>query len=105
LACQVLLRHVRNQVHDSARVAPLVVVPSNELDELSTEGNTGLSIEDAGVVITDKVSRDNLLIGVRENAFEGTIGSSLVRSLDLVVGGLPGGKSQILVLCVSKRDD
>jgi len=41
------LEHVADQVDDAVAVAPLVVVPRDELDEVVVQGNPGLGIEDA----------------------------------------------------------
>jgi hypothetical protein len=41
------LEHVADQVDDAVAVAPLVVVPRDELDEVVVQGNPGLGVEDA----------------------------------------------------------
>lgn len=48
---------VSDQVADSSRVSHLVVVPSDELDELVVEGDTGLGVEDGRSGGSDKVGR------------------------------------------------
>ena len=48
---------VGDQVADSSRVSHLVVVPSDELDELVVEGDTGLGVEDGRSGGSDKVGR------------------------------------------------
>lgn len=57
------------EIEDTARVTPLVVVPGNQLDEVCVEGDTSLGIEDGGVVITVHVSGDNLVLGVTQYAY------------------------------------
>jgi len=59
--------NVGQEVEDATGVAPLVVVPGNELDEVLVERDTGLRIEDGRVVITVQVRRDNVVLGVCEN--------------------------------------
>ena len=81
----VLLRRVDEEIADTARVAPLVVVPSDELDEVLVERNASLGIEDRGGRVAGEVSRDNLLLGVRHDASHGASGGLLDGSLDLVV--------------------
>lgn len=49
-------------------VTPLVVVPRDKLDEVGVKGNTGLGIEDGGVVITVEVSGDDLVLSVAEDS-------------------------------------
>ena len=44
------------EIQDTARVAPLVVVPGDKLDEVVVESNTCLSIEDGGVRVTVEIS-------------------------------------------------
>lgn len=49
-------------------VAPLVVVPGDELDEVLVQGDTGLGIEDGGVVIAVEIGGDDVVLGVAEDA-------------------------------------
>jgi hypothetical protein len=56
------------EIEDTARVAPLIVVPGNELDKVVIEGDTGLGVEDGGAWVAVQVSRDNLVLGVSEYA-------------------------------------
>jgi hypothetical protein len=86
LCGSILLSDDADEIEDTARVSPLVIVPGNELDELVVQGDTGLSIEDGGVVVSVQVGRDNLVLGVAENALELTVGSLLDGGLDLVIG-------------------
>lgn len=62
------LGDVGQEVEDTARVAPLVVVPADKLDEVGVEGDTSLCVEDGGVDVTIEVSGDNVVLGVAENA-------------------------------------
>ena len=48
------LEHVADQVNDTVAVAPLVVVPRDELDEVVVQSNPSLGIEDARPVETAK---------------------------------------------------
>lgn len=80
------MNQLTQEVEDTARVAPLVVVPRNELDEVGVEGDTSLSIEDGGVVVAVQVRGDNVVLSVAENALEGTLSSLLDGLLNLVVG-------------------
>jgi hypothetical protein len=50
------LGNVCDEVKDTARVTPLVVVPGDKLDEVVVEGDAGLSIKDGGGVGTVQVS-------------------------------------------------
>jgi len=68
-------------------VAPLVVVPGNELDEVGVQGDTGLGIENGGVVITVQVAGDDLVLGVAKDTLELVLGGFLDNSFDFLVGG------------------
>jgi hypothetical protein len=67
-------------------VAPLVVVPGDELDEVGVQGDTGLSIEDGGAVVTVQVSGDNVVLGVAKDTLELVLRGLLDDGLDLIVG-------------------
>lgn len=83
----ILLGDVADEVKDTARVSPLVVVPRDELDKVVVQGDTSLSIENGGVVVSVQVGRDNLILSVAENALELSLRGSLDGSLDFLVGG------------------
>jgi hypothetical protein len=61
-------RKLTEKIENTARVAPLVVVPGDKLDEVIVEGNTGLDVEDGRVSVTVQISGDELILGVGENA-------------------------------------
>ena len=56
------------EVKDTARVAPLVIIPCNEFDKVLVERDTGGSIEDAGVIISIQVSGHKRILGVGHDA-------------------------------------
>jgi hypothetical protein len=56
------------EVEDTAGVAPLVVVPGDELDEVAVEGDTGLGVEDGAVWVAIQVAGDDFVLGISENA-------------------------------------
>lgn len=105
------LGDVGDEVKDPARVAPLVVVPGNQLDKVLVQGDTGLGVEDGGVRVAVHVGGDNVVLGVGQDAcqrncvsivvlgylclfsvmgltLEGTLRSSLDGVLDVVVGSV-----------------
>ena len=53
--------------------APLIVVPSDELDEMIVEGDTGLCVKDGGVQIGAEVGGDDLIINILQNALHGRL--------------------------------
>jgi len=61
-------RHVRNKLNNTARVAPLIVVPRDELDKVGVEGDASSGVEDGRMRVTDKVARDDRVFRVAEDA-------------------------------------
>lgn len=59
--------HVESEVDNSVRVAPFVIVPRNELDEVGVKRNTSLSIEDRASRISGEVLADNFFISVTQD--------------------------------------
>jgi hypothetical protein len=62
------LGNVGNEVEDTTAVAPLVVVPADELDEVLVEGDASLGVEDGGVGVAEEVGRDDIVLGIGEDA-------------------------------------
>lgn len=56
------------EVEDTAGVAPLVVIPRDELDKVLVERDTGLGVENGAVWVTIQVGGDDLVLGVSEYA-------------------------------------
>src|SRR5690606_7007503 len=63
-ASQALADHVREQVDAAVRVAPLVVVPAHELEEVAVELDRRARVVDARPRIVDEVGGDDLILGV-----------------------------------------
>ena len=78
------------EVHHSVGVAPLVVVPGDDLDESGAEGDTGVSIEDRRARVSGEVLRDDGVLSISKDALELVLRSSLDALLDLVVAGIAG---------------
>ena len=87
LQSTILLRRVDEEVADTAGVAPLVVVPRDELDEVGVELDSGVGVEDGRVLVADEVGGDNLLVGVADDALVFALSGGLDGGLDVVVGG------------------
>jgi len=62
------LSHVAEEIEDTARVAPLVVIPGDQLDEVLVQADTGLGVEDGRVDVAVQVGGDDLVLGVGEYA-------------------------------------
>jgi len=84
----ILLGNVDEEVANTPRVTPLVIVPGDQLDEVLVQLDTGLGIEDGGSRVTDEIGGDDIFISVFENALVLALGSSLNDSLNFIVGGL-----------------
>src|SRR6266545_4968096 len=62
------LRHVPDEVLDAVRVAPLVVVPGEDLDHGAVDHRGGRQVHDGRVRVAVEVHRDQLLVRRIENA-------------------------------------
>ena len=69
LGAGVNLGDIGKEIQHTAGVTPLVVVPGDQLDEVSVERDTSLGIEDGGVVVADQISGDELILGVSQYAW------------------------------------
>ena len=76
-----------HEVNNTARVAPLVVVPGDELDEVGVEHDTGIGIEDGGAGVGLEVGGDEGLVAVSKDTLHLTLGLGLDGGADLLVGG------------------
>jgi hypothetical protein len=61
-------RQHTQEVNDTAGVAPLVVVPRDELDKVVVQRDTGLGVEDGRVGVANHVRGDDVVLGVGKNA-------------------------------------
>lgn len=68
LAAAINLGNIDQQIQDTARVSPLIVIPADELDKVVVEGKTGLGVEDGRVGVTHDVRRDDIVLSVAEDA-------------------------------------
>ena len=59
----IFFRDVNNEIADSARIAPFIVVPSDQLEKVGVKFESSLSVQDEGVLATNTVTRDNLILG------------------------------------------
>src|SRR5882672_11157418 len=81
-------RDERGQVDEAVGVAPLVVVPAEDL-HLVAVGHGDRRVERAGRGRADDVGRDDLVLGVDEDVLERALGGGLERGVDLVLGDFP----------------
>ncbi len=78
-----------DEVENLVAVAPLVVVPCDNLEEGVGEGDTGACVEDAGAGVGDEICGNNGILCVAQNALQLALGGSLHGGADLVIlGGL-----------------
>ncbi|CAH0365004.1 unnamed protein product, partial [Pelagomonas calceolata] len=78
--------HVAHEVDDAVRVAPLVVVPGDALDELGREHDARPGVEDGRRRLGLEVGRDEGLVAVAEDARHGAVGEARDLGADVVVG-------------------
>src|SRR5262249_49447748 len=62
--------HEAQQVHTAVRVAPLVVVPADQLEEAAVQLDTRARVEDARRRVVDEVAGDHLVVGVGQDPLE-----------------------------------
>jgi hypothetical protein len=80
--------NVDQEVADTPRVTPLVIVPGDQLHKALVQLNTGLGIEDGRSRVTDEICGDHLFLGILDDALVFALGSGLDDGLDFVVGSL-----------------
>jgi hypothetical protein len=83
----ILLGSKGNVVANTAGVAPLVVVPGNELDEGVRKLDTGLGVKDGGVGVANEVGGDDSLVSVLNDTLVLALRGGLDGSRDLLVLG------------------
>ena len=84
--------HEDGKVNQTVGVAPLVVVPADELVEGIAEVDAGLGIDDGGAGVVDKVLGDDGKVGVSKDPLElGTFRGGLEGGIDLLAGAGLGG--------------
>lgn len=66
--------------------SPFVVVPGDDLDEVVVQRDTGLSVEDRGVVVSVEIAGDELILGVGEDTSERASSGLFDGGLDSLVG-------------------
>ena len=85
----------RGQANESVRVAPLVVVPRENLHQVADDLGLGC-VEDRGVGVAHDVGGDDRIFGVLKNTLELALSSGLDRSLDSLNRDLlAGDKGQV----------
>ena len=78
-----------DEVENLVGIAPLVVVPCNDLHEGVGQGDACACVEDAGAGVGDEVGGNNGILGVAQNALQLAFGGGLHGCADLVIlGGL-----------------
>lgn len=60
----ILLRSINNQINDSLRITPFIIVPRDELQKVFVQGDTGGGVENARVGVAYEVGGDDGVLGV-----------------------------------------
>ena len=87
--------HVGHEIQDLVGIAPFVVVPGDELDEVVVQHDAGSLIEDAGLGKARQIGGDHLVGGAGDDALHGIAGGVLHGHAHIVVAGRldqPGGE-------------
>jgi hypothetical protein len=61
-------RELTEKVENTAGVAPLIVVPGDELHEVVVQRDTGLGVEDGRAWVAVQIGGDDIVLGVSEYA-------------------------------------
>lgn len=77
-----------DEVDDTVGVAEFVVVPRHDLHEGLAQLDASLGVEYGGAAIANKVSGDDVVLGVAQEALEGSIRGGLHGALDVIVAAL-----------------
>mmetsp|Transcript_5694 Transcript_5694/g.14613 ORF Transcript_5694/g.14613 Transcript_5694/m.14613 type:complete len:438 (-) Transcript_5694:148-1461(-) len=80
--------HVGDQIHHTVGVAPLIVVPGDELDKGGGQHDTGARVKDAGVRVVHEVGGHHGVLSVPKHASHGTLRVLLHLGADLLIGSL-----------------
>lgn len=67
LVTSIDLGDVGDKVEDTAGVAPLVVVPRDQLDEVVVKRDTSLGIKDGGVGVANQIRGDDIILSVGQD--------------------------------------
>ena len=87
---------IDGQINEAVAVAPLVVVPRDDLVEVFVQRDAGTGVDDGGARVVHKVLRDDRRLGVAEDALQGSFGGRLQFGVDLVLARcLSGANGQI----------
>ena len=85
-----------DEVQQLVGVAPLVVVPGNELDEVVVQHDACGLVEDAGLGEARQVGGDHLVRSAGDDALHAVLGGVFHRHADVVIaGGLDEPGSQV----------
>src|ERR1700677_4440111 len=61
---------ILDEIHAAVAVAPLVVVPAHELEELAVQLDARTRVKNARVRVVDEVARGDFVLGVGKDALE-----------------------------------
>jgi len=78
---------VLDEVENLVTVAPLIIVPCNDLHEGVGEGDAGACVEDAGAGVGDEIGGNNGILGVAQNALQLALGGGLHGGADFIILG------------------
>ena len=79
------------EIDAAVTVAPLVVVPADQLEKSFIEADSGAGIKNTGGLAVNEVGGDNFVRGVFQDALEVGLAGLLHGGGDLLVAGLLGG--------------
>ena len=102
--------HLLDQLDATAGVAPLVVVPAKDLDEVAVDHLGALGVDDRAQRAVVEVGADQFFVGVAQDALERALGGFLQGGVDLFGRGRLGqfdrqvGEEEKMFGSVTSRD-
>src|SRR6516165_8110808 len=93
--------HIRIQLQDLLQeidatigIAPLVVVPADQLEKAAIEFDAGACIKDTRTRIMQEICRNHFVFGIAKNSLQIGLAGCLHSGTDLLVAGLLGGSKR-----------
>src|SRR5574337_187001 len=84
------LGHVGHEVGHAAALAPLVVVPGDDLHEVAAQDHGGGAVDDRGPAVAPEVAGDERLVAHAQDAREGPRGGGPEGLVEALHGRRPG---------------
>src|SRR4029453_2682379 len=82
----VLSGYVTSKIDAAFAIAPLVVIPANQLEEAAAHLYARAGVEDARAAVMDEISRNDFIFGITKDTFEVSLACLFHGGADFLVG-------------------